>query len=151
MIRYLTGDVLYPAVPGHKYIVHVCNDVGGWGRGFVKSLSRRWLEPEQHYRAARKPLELGTNQYVRVEPDITVVNMVAQRGYKSETNPTPLRYGALTLCLHSVNAHIIDTDSTIHMPLIGTGLAGGSWDKISQIINEHVQHDVYVYQLPGEL
>ena len=31
-------------------IVHVCNDVGAWGRGFVLALSRRWPEPERRYR-----------------------------------------------------------------------------------------------------
>src|SRR4029077_8760714 len=29
----------------------VCNDAGGWGKGFVIAVSRRWPEPERRYRA----------------------------------------------------------------------------------------------------
>ncbi len=34
-ITYLTGDATQPQSAGPKLIVHVCNDIGGWGRGFV--------------------------------------------------------------------------------------------------------------------
>ncbi|MEV6001124.1 Appr-1-p processing protein, partial [Streptomyces griseomycini] len=27
---------------GVKVIAHVCNDIGGWGKGFVLAVSRRW-------------------------------------------------------------------------------------------------------------
>src|SRR5688500_13345662 len=49
-IKYIKGDATRPARPGNKIIVHVCNDIGGWGRGFVMALSARWKEPEQSYR-----------------------------------------------------------------------------------------------------
>jgi hypothetical protein len=29
-----------------KLICHICNDLGGWGKGFVLALSRRWEGPE---------------------------------------------------------------------------------------------------------
>ncbi len=32
-------------------VAHVCNDIGGWGKGFVLAVSRRWPEPEAAYRA----------------------------------------------------------------------------------------------------
>ncbi len=34
-INYITGDATRPAGPGPHIIVHVCNDIGEWGRGFV--------------------------------------------------------------------------------------------------------------------
>ena len=49
-IKYITGDATQPVGEGNKIIVHVCNDVGGWGRGFVMALSKRWKEPEMKYR-----------------------------------------------------------------------------------------------------
>jgi hypothetical protein len=74
VIRYVTGDATRLIGVGPRVIVHVCNDVGKWGAGFVLALSRRWREPEAAYRAwyrSRKgtvepPLELGSVQFVDV-------------------------------------------------------------------------------------
>lgn len=49
-ITYVRGDATAPRGEGVKLIVHCCNDPGGWGRGFVLALSRRWPEPEAAYR-----------------------------------------------------------------------------------------------------
>ena len=37
---------------GNKVIAHICNDGGGWGKGFVLAVSARWPEPEREYRKA---------------------------------------------------------------------------------------------------
>jgi O-acetyl-ADP-ribose deacetylase (regulator of RNase III) len=34
-ITYLVGDATALETPGLKIIVHVCNDIGAWGKGFV--------------------------------------------------------------------------------------------------------------------
>lgn len=41
-IAYRVGDATQPVGDGPKILVHVCNDIGAWGRGFVVALSRRW-------------------------------------------------------------------------------------------------------------
>ena len=51
-IQYVKGDATTPQGDGHKIIVHVCNDLGKWGKGFVLAISKRWKEPEATYRAA---------------------------------------------------------------------------------------------------
>ncbi len=45
-IKYITGDATNPEADGLRIIVHVCNDIGGWGRGFVLALSNKWEVPE---------------------------------------------------------------------------------------------------------
>src|SRR5262249_13954931 len=49
-IQYLQGDATSPQAKGDKIIAHICNDLGGWGKGFVLAVSRRWSEPEASYR-----------------------------------------------------------------------------------------------------
>ena len=39
-IQYLTGDATAPQSQGNKIICHVCNDIGGWGKGFVLACDR---------------------------------------------------------------------------------------------------------------
>ncbi|WP_218034641.1 hypothetical protein [Acrocarpospora corrugata] len=49
-IHYLHGDATCPQAEGPKVIAHICHDQGGWGKGFVLAVSRRWPEPEAAYR-----------------------------------------------------------------------------------------------------
>jgi hypothetical protein len=48
-INYITGDATPPQGEGVKIIAHVCNDVEGWGRGFVLVVSKRWPQSEREY------------------------------------------------------------------------------------------------------
>lgn len=140
-LHYLTGDAAAPDTPGHKIIAHVCNDGGGWGKGFVRALSKRWKTPEQCYRAAfadRRPA-LGDVQFVQVEDDITVANIIGQHGIRSARNktaPAPIRYEAVRAGLLVVARHAQTHQASVHMPRIGCGLAGGHWALIEPIINE---------------
>jgi O-acetyl-ADP-ribose deacetylase (regulator of RNase III) len=53
-LRIIKGDATSPQDKGRKVIAHVCNDLGGWGKGFVLAVSRRWPEPERDYREWRQ-------------------------------------------------------------------------------------------------
>ena len=79
LLQYVTGDATDPIGNGPKVIAHVCNDVGGWGRGFVLALSAKWSEPEAVYRkwAAEGGAEfaLGQVRFVSVDQDLWVANM----------------------------------------------------------------------------
>lgn len=149
-INYLIGDATKPIKTGNKRIIaHICNDKGGWGAGFVLALSKRWVLPEQMYRSIPiTELKLGNVQFVPVEDDIMVANMIAQHGYKTNANgKPPIRYGALADALRKVNKKALELNATVHMPRIGSGLAGGDWLVIEQLIEENVQVPVYVYDL----
>ena len=73
-VIYTKGDATKPVSSTNKIIVHVCNDIGGWGRGFVLAISARWKKPEQEYRRwfqSNENFALGEVQFVQVEQDIT--------------------------------------------------------------------------------
>ena len=42
-IKYIIGDATAPKMDGTKIICHVCNVIGGWGKGFVLALSKLLL------------------------------------------------------------------------------------------------------------
>src|SRR2546421_11872492 len=92
-----------PVASGTKIICHVCNDVEGWGKGFVLAISKRWPEPEAHYRAwyngEPAGFRLGAIQLVDVEPMLAVANMVAQHGVRPSGGAPPIRYDAVRECL----------------------------------------------------
>ncbi len=141
-IHYVEGDATRPIGEGAKVIVHVCNDIGGWGAGFVVAISRRWKEPEQAYRRWCKqgdeagPFELGQVQMVQVESELWVANLIGQQGLRSSGGRPPIRYGAIRTGLETVSEFAAENSTSVHMPRIGCGLAGGSWEEIEPLIKE---------------
>jgi O-acetyl-ADP-ribose deacetylase (regulator of RNase III) len=136
-ITYRKGDATCPQAKGIKIICHVCNDIGGWGKGFVIAISKRWEKPETEYRTwhARGKdggFALGAVQFVQVEPYIWVANMVGQRGIKRGRSGLPIRYEAVAVCLAQVTAKARELGASVHMPRIGSGLAGGGWSASSR-------------------
>jgi O-acetyl-ADP-ribose deacetylase (regulator of RNase III) len=173
MIQYLVGDATEPKVKGNKIIAHVCNDIGGWGRGFVLSVSKKWPEPEKMYRrwyqeqenmllvpghsdvTIGQKLELGAVQFVPVayvglppfKEQTYVANMIGQHGVLPKDNVQPIRYDAVEQCLKQVRAFVEHIGgASVHMPRIGCGLAGGKWAEMEPIIERALEGvDTYVY------
>ncbi|MFJ8806836.1 macro domain-containing protein [Streptomyces sp. NPDC102490] len=142
-IGYVRGDATAPSVKGVKMIAHVCNDLGGWGKGFVLAVSRRWPEPEAAYRAwhrdrASNDFGLGAVQFVRVEPYVWVANMIGQRGMRTGSKGVPVRYEAIGTALGRVADKAAELGASVHMPRIGCGLAGGKWSRVEPLISEHL-------------
>jgi O-acetyl-ADP-ribose deacetylase (regulator of RNase III) len=151
-ITYLKGDATDPIGQGNKIIVHICNDMGGWGKGFVMAISKRWKEPEKQYRtwyAINGSLQLGEVQFVPVSKDMWVANLIGQHKiHKDEQGNAPIRYDAIETGLHKLTEFAKQHNATVHMPRIGCGLAGGTWDKIEPIILNTLikkQINVFVY------
>lgn len=154
MIHYQKGDATDPQAKPPWILAHICNDRGGWGKGFVLAVSAKWPEVETKFRnwyrlgedAGEDPFELGAIQMVRIGPSRHVANMLAQHGYRSGKEGIPLRYPALRQCLARLRLQAIKTGASVHMPRIGCGLGGGDWKTVSQIIDEELQGtDVWVY------
>ncbi|MFJ2852511.1 macro domain-containing protein [Streptomyces rubiginosohelvolus] len=142
-ITYIRGDATAPQGKGVKLIVHVCNDLGGWGKGFVLALSRRWPEPEAAYRRwhrerAGNDFALGAAQFVQVGPCLWVANLVGQRGMRTGSNGVPVRYEAIDTALGAVAAGAGELGASVHMPRIGCGLAGGRWSRIEPLIERRL-------------
>ena len=142
-IIYIRGDATVPSVKGVKVIAHVCNDIGGWGKGFVLAISRRWPEPEAAYRAwhrnrAANDFGLGAAQFVQVEPYVWVANLIGQRGTRTGSKGVPVRYEAIDAALAKLADKALELDASVHMPRIGCGLAGGKWSRVEPLVTERL-------------
>ncbi|WP_369231535.1 macro domain-containing protein [Streptomyces sp. R21] len=142
-ITYVRGDATVPLGKGVKVIAHVCNDIGGWGKGFVLALSHRWPEPEAAYRAwhrgrASNDFGLGAVQLVRAERYVWVANMVGQRGIRTGSKGVPVRYEAIDAALVVLADRAAELGASVHMPRIGCGLAGGRWSRVEPLIDERL-------------
>ncbi|MFJ5779121.1 Appr-1-p processing protein [Streptomyces sp. NPDC093094] len=138
-IVYVRGDATAPTAKGPRVIAHVCNDIGGWGKGFVLALSRRWPQPEAAYRAwhrerATNDFGLGALQLVQVEPYVWVANMIGQRGTRTGSKGVPVRYEAVDTALDALAGRAAALGASVHMPRIGCGLAGGRWSRVEPLV-----------------
>ncbi|MCF3121647.1 Appr-1-p processing protein [Streptomyces arenae] len=142
-ITYVRGDATAPLGKGVKLIAHVCNDLGGWGKGFVLAVSRRWPEPKKAYRQwhrdrAANDFGLGAVQFVDVGRGLWVANMVGQRGIRRGSKGVPVRYEAIDTALAALADKAVELGASVHMPRIGCGLAGGTWSRIEPLIAERL-------------
>ena len=151
-IIYLKSDATNPQTEGNKIIAHICNDLGGWGKGFVLAISKRWKNPENEYRKWFQNAEnfnLGEIQMVPVEENLWVCNMIGQ--HKTIANSKgipPIRYEAIEKCLEKLSHKALKLNAGVHMPRIGCGLAGGKWEEIEPIVERTLLKnnvEVFVY------
>lgn len=155
-LTYQIGDAIQPTGDDPKIIVHVCNDAGGWGKGFVVAVSKRWREPERRYRAwhrgeENQAFKLGQVQFVQVEPEIWVANVIGQHGTGFRRGLPPVRYDAIREGLRAVASKAKELRASVHMPRIGCGLAGGKWEEVERIVQEELTAAgvaTTVYDLP---
>lgn len=128
-------------------IPHVCNNVNAFGAGFAGAVAEQYPEVKDNFHMLGKNQKLGTVQYVSVYKDrnygyeLIFANMIAQNGLKSFNNKRPLSYLALGYCMNHVSGFIrqkTSEDNTIkyeiHCPKFGSGLAGGNWNFIQELI-----------------
>ena len=160
-INYTIGDATQPVGKGTKFIIHVCNDVGAWGAGFVMAISNRWKQPEKEYRhwfkekfskSATGVFKLGEVQFVNVKDNgIVVCNMIGQHGIgKTNDGLPPIRYKAIDKALEIVAKYALKANASVHGPRFGAGLSGGDWFEIEKLINKNLCArgiDVTVYDL----
>lgn len=150
MIKFIEGDLFdflpYNPEEGTALIAHVCNNINGWGAGFVVPLGKHFPDARRDY--VDKGLEstghvLGQTEFVysEVDPRIIIANMIAQEGIGikkvGDEYLPPIRYEALLKCMEEVRDLINEIKQKgsdryfgnkkieVFCPMFGCGLAGG--------------------------
>ena len=150
-IRYVSGDA---TSPDYGIIAHCCNNVGKWGKGFVLALSKKHPKAKNKYLSwynfppslAINKFVVGNVQFVEVGSSLWVANIIGQDGIYPFDGILPIRYDAIKTGLEKVcNFSVENNNLPVHMPRIGCGLAGGTWDKMEPIIKKALcEKDVQV-------
>lgn len=155
-IKYVRGDATKPYdIGGERIVAHVVNDkTANWGGAFALAVRRKWSLAQtafQNWAGGVGNLSIGNVHFVEVEPGLTVATMIAQKGYGESKTPR-IRYNFLKKCLDKVADFAAERNASVHMPRIGSGQAGGSWEIISELVEDALcdrEIIVYVYTLPG--
>lgn len=147
-ITYLKGNALEPT--DNVIVAHICNNVRVWGGGFVLAVDRNvGLEPKSAYFDGRRTL--GELQLVAIEDkgveNFWVANMIAQNNTRGLHDK--IDYDALETCIHELGFEALSKGCEVHMPRIGCGLAGSTWQKILPYVQKLADVvPVTVFDLP---
>ena len=91
------------------------------------------------------------NIIVSDNQDRIIINAVTQQFYGRDPNTVYVSYDGMRFCIQKINQYAKENGiADVAMPLIGAGLANGSWKVISQIIEEEsVDFQPIVYLIDG--
>lgn len=130
-------------------IPHVCNNVDAYGAGFAAAVADMFPAAKLNFHLLGNQAKLGHVQFIEVQHNtrldhkIIVANMIAQNGLINYRNKRPLNYAALVTCMVTVKNYIktfLQSDASnkleIHSPKFGSGLAGGNWKFIVDLIDD---------------
>lgn len=141
-------------------VPHVCNNINAFGAGFASSISQNYPVVKANFHMLGNHSKLGYSQFVTTRENgknkskIVIVNMIAQNKLIDRIkNPRPLNYASLACCMISVRdfIHKLNNESEIktqiHAPKFGSGLAGGNWNFIENLIEDIWGNiPVFIYQ-----
>jgi O-acetyl-ADP-ribose deacetylase (regulator of RNase III) len=138
-IAYIRGDATSPRGAGYRIIAQIVNDrAATWGAGFALAVRKKWPAIQDAFRAwaeSRNNLSLGNSHLTQIDASTALFSMIAQHGYGPSPKPR-IRYAALRKALEQLASVAAEKGATIHMPRIGCGQAGGSWEIVRDLIDE---------------
>ena len=158
-IKYVEGDLIELAKLGKfDVIVHGCNCRSTMGAGIAPQMAKAFgadkfkmelLGPDvnklgnidyQTFVLGEKSIwSLEDAKNNLNEPELAVVNAYTQNNYgrnHKDGDSIPFDYEAFTICMRKINHEF--WGKHIGMPKIGSGLAGGDWNRIEKIINNEL-------------
>ena len=137
-ITYLRGDATRPRGDGIRVVSQIVNDRAAmWGGGFALVVRKKWPQVQDSFRSwaeSGRNLELGNVHVAFADNSTAVFNMVCQHGYGPSPKPR-IRYAHLKSCLDQLASFALQQHASVHLPRIGCGQAGGSWEIVRELVD----------------
>lgn len=154
-LDFVHGNVLNPVGIEPRIICQLVNDQARvWGGGVARSAAQRYPDAQRQFSRwfmqTTKHERLGRVHFANTDANIIIASLIAQEGYGASATPR-IRYAPLEQCLLTVSDYALAHKSSVHLPRIGAGQSGGSWDTVEEIIRDTLIAKgvrVTVYDLP---
>ncbi len=149
------GDATKPRGMGVKIIGQVVNTAAALGRGFGYSLAKNYPVAKTallEWKNNKTDFKLGNTNLVKVNSDLYIFQMLAQKGIMAKENEVLIKYKDLRNCLIELREAALHLRASIHIPAIGAGQAKGDWEIIIGMIHDELINygiKVNIYMLPG--
>jgi len=155
VLKMIHGNVLDPVGNDSKIICQLVNDQARtWGGGVARSTAQKYPTAQRDFTRwiteIPRRIRLGQVHFASVTKQIFVASLVAQEGF-GPSSSARIRYAPLERCFSAVAKFASEHNASVHLPRIGMGQSGGSWDTIEEIIRDSLVAkgvQVTVYDLP---
>lgn len=148
-MKTVSGDLIAMAHAGEfDVIVHGCNCFCSMGAGIAKGIAKAFPEALAADEATEAGdwVKLGTCTFAKIG-ELMVVNAYTQYDYQGQG--VLVDYEAVRSCMRWIRKSFCGL--RIGLPKIGSGLAGGDWERISAIIAEELAgEDVTVVEFRAD-
>ena len=137
----MKGDLIELTKSGEfDVVLHGCNCFNTMGKGIAAQFKEHFPEVyEVDCKTERaNPEKLGTYSQVKLPNGVIVLNCYTQYRY----GPNSADYTAIREVLKSIGDEFVG--KKVGMPMIGAGLAGGDWKKISKMIDRYLPNATVV-------
>jgi O-acetyl-ADP-ribose deacetylase (regulator of RNase III) len=148
VIKHITGDLFKIAAETKSpiAIAHGCNCFHAMGAGVARRVALLYPEALEADRAtphgAVSQTKLGSISYVRVNPNLMVIN-----AYTQFYPGADFRLDAFRSAMLAIREL---TQRPLFIPKIGAGIGGGSWPEIQAVLEQVFEYrDVTVVSLAG--
>jgi O-acetyl-ADP-ribose deacetylase (regulator of RNase III) len=155
-IEYITGNLLDS---NEKLIVHGCNAHGVMGSGIAIAIRDKWPQVydiyREHYEEHIGEDIMGEIVWAMIKrddgDDLVVANAITQKNAGRDKSVRYCSYDAIDKVFKQIDEFVVGAGfDRVGMPLIGAGLANGSWKVISAIIEANsTNYTPVVYLLDG--
>jgi O-acetyl-ADP-ribose deacetylase (regulator of RNase III) len=154
-VNFVHGDVLKAEGPEPKVICQLVNDQARlWGGGVARSAAKAFPQAQREFSnwivSVPKSRRLGDVHFAQADKNIYIASLVGQEGFGPSPAPR-IRYAALEKCLEKISDFASSKSASVHMPRLGSGESGGSWDTVQEMVQDALIADgipVTVYDLP---
>lgn len=131
-IKEIKGNATVPEAGGLRYIMQISNNTGTYeNTPFSVSLAQRWsnvkTEYRQWYQKKFGKLVLGEVQFIYVQSDTVLINMIAQDGDKIDEK-------SLATCLEAVAKKGLYDKGNFHIQKIDVD----NWKSIQKIVEDEL-------------
>lgn len=137
-MKQIKGDLIKLTKDGYfDLIVHGCNCFNNWGAGIALTMKSAFPEAWEVDRNTIKGYNSKLGKYTQYQypSGLIVLNMYTQ--YRPGLNPLEQNYEAIRSCFSKLAQEY--PDRKIGIPAIGSGLAGGDFDTIWNVIEEETK------------
>ena len=152
-MKTIKGDLIKMAQRGEfELIAHGCNCMCAMGKGIALTIKQEFPEAYEAdcQTKAADETKLGTCTEAEVNTKsgkLKVVNCYTQFHWRG--TGSKISYDAIESCMKWIKENY--SDKKIGLPLIGAGLGGGDWNRISAIIEKELSGcDVTIVEFQPE-
>jgi O-acetyl-ADP-ribose deacetylase (regulator of RNase III) len=154
-VNFVHGDVLKAHGSETRIVCQLVNDQArSWGGGVARSAAKAFPDAQREFSSwitsIPKNRRLGDVHFVQADKKLFLASLVGQTGFGPSDTPR-IRYAALEKCFEKISSFASANAASVHMPRIGSGESGGSWDTVQELVQNSLIADgipVTVYDLP---